>query len=57
MAAGMGLLALPPAQFWRSTPKEIDAALHGRLGLSVGHSRFARQDLERLMQAFPDSQT
>ena len=32
MAAGLGLLRLPPAHFWSMTPKELEAALRGLLG-------------------------
>ena len=32
MAAGLGLLRLPPAVFWSMTPKELEAALRGLLG-------------------------
>lgn len=54
MAAGLGLLALPPTQFWRMTPKEIDAALRGRLGVASDVAAPARSDFDRLMQLFPD---
>lgn len=57
MAAGLGLLALPPSEFWRMTPKEIDAALRGRFGTAFGSDAPARSDLDRLMQLFPDAGT
>ena len=54
MAAGLGLLALPPSEFWRMTPKEIDAALRGRFGTQLRADAPARADLDQLMQLFPD---
>jgi uncharacterized phage protein (TIGR02216 family) len=32
MAAGLGVLGLAPAAFWSMTPRELTAALRGRLG-------------------------
>lgn len=55
MAAGLGLLRLPPAQFWAMTPRELSAALRGRLG-SGDAPRFPGRDLLRnLMSRYPDS--
>ncbi len=54
MAAGLGFLALPPSEFWRMTPKEIDAALRGRFGAASGATAPPRSELDRLMQLFPD---
>ena len=54
MAAGLGLLALPPSEFWRMTPKEIDAALRGRFGNAPRAEVPTREDLDQLMQLFPD---
>ena len=54
MAAGLGSLALPPSEFWRMTPKEIDAALRGRFGLGKALDIPTRSDLAQLMQLFPD---
>lgn len=54
MAAGLGLLQLPPSEFWRMTPKEIDAALRGRFGSNLGAEAPLRADLDQLMQLFPD---
>ncbi len=54
MAAGLGLLRLPPTAFWAMTPKELAAALgalHGPLRIDPP-SRF---ELGRLMQAYPDT--
>jgi len=54
MAAGLGLLGLAPATFWAMTPRELEAALRGRLGSQTGASPVSRADLTRLMQLFPD---
>ncbi len=54
MAAGLGTLRIPPSDFWRMTPKEIDAALRGALGLTSAASAPSRTDLLQLMQLFPD---
>ena len=54
MAVGLGVLALPPSEFWRVTPKEIDAALRGRFGASLGSNLPSRADLDHLMHLFPD---
>ncbi|MBU1212958.1 MAG: phage tail assembly chaperone [Alphaproteobacteria bacterium] len=54
MAAGLGLLGLPPAVFWAMTPCELAAAIRGRLGVDPSPSPLRRGDLENLMQRFPD---
>jgi uncharacterized phage protein (TIGR02216 family) len=53
MTAGLGLLRLPPAQFWSMTPRELAAALRGSLGLGA-RSTMVRGDLLSLMKRFPD---
>lgn len=53
MAAGLGLLRLPPAHFWKLTPRELAAALGGGLGVS-GRAPLRRGDLDRLIARFPD---
>jgi uncharacterized phage protein (TIGR02216 family) len=53
MAAGLGVLRLPPAQFWSMTPKELDAALRGLLG-PAPDAPLPRAALARLMSRFPD---
>lgn len=53
MAAGMGLLRLPPAHFWSMTPRELAAAIEGALGPRNRHP-LPRSDLVRLMARFPD---
>ncbi len=54
MAAGLGSLGLPPSDFWRMTPKEIDAALRGRFGVAVTSEAPSRHEIDKLMQLFPD---
>ena len=54
MAVGLGVLALPPSEFWRMTPKEIDAALRGRFGATLAPAMPSRADLDQLMHLFPD---
>lgn len=55
MAFGLGMLGLAPSVFWMMTPRELDAALAGRLG-RVASSGPTRRDLVRLMRAFPDQE-
>ncbi|MGQ3675625.1 rcc01693 family protein [Xanthobacter sp. TB0139] len=62
MGAGLGLLRLPPEQFWRMTPRElalaleaISGAVSGEAGLSRHLSRhMTRDELGVLMARFPD---
>lgn len=54
MAFGLGVLGLAPAAFWVLTPRELDAALRGRLGPQRGDGRLSRGDMHALMQRFPD---
>jgi uncharacterized phage protein (TIGR02216 family) len=50
MYAGLGVLRLPPSEFWAATPREIAAAF------AAADLREApgRGDLDTLMQAYPD---
>lgn len=48
MRLGLGVLRLPPEQFWRTTPREIAAAF-GPL-----HQGFDRKSFEQLMRDHPD---
>ncbi len=54
MAAGLGVLGLAPPVFWAMTPKELDAALRGRLGTGGASAAPTRGELATLMQQFPD---
>ncbi len=52
---GLGVLRLPPEQFWRMTPRELAcavAAVRGPIQESMG-----RGSLNALMQAFPDTRS
>jgi uncharacterized phage protein (TIGR02216 family) len=52
MELGLGSLGLSPSEFWRTTPRELAAAIAGRFGAPVAPMQ--RHDLERLMHRFPD---
>lgn len=54
MTAGLGTLRLAPHDFWSMTPRELDAALRGALGLTAATPAMTRSDLKALMAAFPD---
>ena len=53
MAAGLGLLRLPPPVFWSMTPKELEAALRGLLG-PAPDTPLPRAALAQMMARFPD---
>ena len=55
MAAGLGLLRLPPQQFWAMTPREMAAAMRGHLGPAATTRPLARNDLAGLLARFPDT--
>lgn len=54
MQAGLGLLGHSPRDFWSMTPRELDAALRGRLGITGDPPTLTRHDLASLMSRFPD---
>ncbi len=54
MALGLGVLGIAPSVFWLMTPKELDAAMRGRLGTSGSAMPPTRSDLAGLMERFPD---
>ena len=54
MTAGLGILRLAPRDFWSMTPRELDAALRGALGLVAATPTMTRADLVALMAEFPD---
>jgi uncharacterized phage protein (TIGR02216 family) len=54
MAAGLGLLRLPPDAFWSMTLRELAAALRGLLGPSSPDAPLPRAALAQLMSRFPD---
>lgn len=53
MAIGLGVLRLPPREFWAMTPSELAAAISGLTGgTPVQH--MSRRRLDALMTRFPD---
>ncbi|MCB1491907.1 MAG: phage tail assembly chaperone [Rhodobiaceae bacterium] len=54
MALGLGVLRLSPEAFWAMTPRELEAALGGATGRAF-RAVPSRQDLDALMQRFPDT--
>jgi uncharacterized phage protein (TIGR02216 family) len=54
MAAGLGLLRLPPAHFWSMTPREIAAALRALGSVPAPAAPPSRADLARLAARYPD---
>ncbi len=56
MTAGLGTLRLAPRDFWAMTPRELDAALRGALGLVAIEPAMTRTDLAALMASYPDSE-
>lgn len=54
MAAGLGLLRLPPDVFWAMTPRELMAALEGAGLTAAPGGPLSRSELEGLMARFPD---
>ena len=54
MAAGLGVLRLPPTDFWSMTPRELEAAVTGLLGPHRTDSLLPRSALAELMARYPD---
>jgi uncharacterized phage protein (TIGR02216 family) len=54
MALGLGLLGLAPSAFWAMTPKELEAAMRGRVGVPHVTEPLSRAELAGLMDQFPD---
>ena len=52
LAIGLGVLRLPPEQFWRMTPREFAAALRGLYG--EPQAPLDRAALEALAARYPD---
>jgi len=55
MNLGLGHLRLAPHAFWAMTPRELNAAARGVMGLPASLSPLARRDLQSLMQRYPDT--
>lgn len=54
MALGLGVLGLAPPVFWAMTPKELEAAMRGRLGPQAFEAPLSRAGLAALIHAYPD---
>ncbi|UYO46241.1 phage tail assembly chaperone [Rhodopseudomonas palustris] len=54
MQLGLGVLRLPPDQFWRMTPRELAAAIAGLRGGAT--PPLGRAALDELMRRYPDHQ-
>ncbi|MCV0348791.1 rcc01693 family protein [Nitratireductor sp.] len=52
MGFAFGVLRLSPDAFWSMTPRELNCALEALCGGGAGAP--ARNDLDRLMERFPD---
>jgi len=52
MGFGLGVLRLPPRDFWAMTPRELASAWGAIAGDKSGV--LERHDLETLMERFPD---
>ena len=52
MQLGLGVLRLPPDQFWRMTPRELAAAITGLRGGTT--PPLGRAALDELMRRYPD---
>ena len=57
MRFGLGVLGLGPAEFWKMTPGEFEAAVKGRLGQLSDDTPLSRDRLNTLLQRFPDGET
>ena len=53
MEIGLGRLGRSPQEFWNMTPKELEAAVAGAIG--IGSAPLSRRNLEGLMARFPDT--
>jgi uncharacterized phage protein (TIGR02216 family) len=53
MELGLGRLGRSPREFWAMTPRELEAAVAGAIGL--GSAPLSRGDLDDLMSRFPDA--
>ena len=52
MGFGLGVLRLPPRDFWAMTPRELASAWGAIVGDRAGP--LERRDLQTLMERFPD---
>lgn len=54
MRFGLGVLGLGPRDFWAMTPRELDAAMKGRLGILEDWKPMDKSALASLISRFPD---
>ena len=54
MEMGLGALGLAPTVFWSLTPRELQAALRGKFGMTGESQAPTRNELEALMHQYPD---
>jgi uncharacterized phage protein (TIGR02216 family) len=52
MQLGMGTLGLSPTEFWRSSPREIAAAMGSSQPIAT--TTLLRQNLNQMMENYPD---
>lgn len=52
MRFGLGVLRLPPRDFWAMSPRELASAWGALVGERTGP--LSRDELDRLMEQFPD---
>jgi len=56
MAIGLGVLRLPPRDFWAMTPVEFGRAVSGLMG-GADSAPMSRSSLDTLMARFPDGES
>lgn len=56
MEVGLGVLGLAPDKLWRMSPRELAAAVTGRLGGSARELPLGKGELAELMRRYPDGQ-
>ncbi len=54
MQFGLGVLRLPPDQFWAMTPRELEAAYRANIARAAFAAPMDRGSLEGMMKRFPD---
>ena len=54
MRLGLGVLKLPPNQFWQTTLRELKCTIDGAMGKEEG-KLMPRETFEKLMTMFPDT--
>lgn len=52
MRFGLGVLRLPPRDFWAMSPRELASAWSAVVGERTG--ALSRNEMDRLMEQFPD---